>query len=103
MLAYKIQGSGLGVLSDCVGVCVCVCVRARARVCERVCVCVREREKESERASASGWTFISQNEFLKSFCKSQVTHESVNLLSMLVTVQGKLTYLCGNPLLQNDS
>ena len=46
--------------------------------------------------------FISQNLFVKSFCKSQFPHKSVNLSFSITNVKNKFTDLCGNWLLQND-
>ena len=46
--------------------------------------------------------FISLKVFLKSFCRSQFSHESVNLLFILVIADDKLTDLWGSSLLQND-
>jgi hypothetical protein len=40
---------------------------------------------------------------IKSFCTSQFQHKSVNLSFTKVTIKDKLTDLCGNRLLQNDS
>ena len=40
--------------------------------------------------------------FIKSFCKSQFPHKSVDLSFILVIIQDKLTSLCGNRLLQNN-
>ena len=40
--------------------------------------------------------------FMKSFCKSQFPHESVNFFFMLVAMKERVTDLCGNRLLQND-
>ena len=46
-------------------------------------------------------TLISHNEFLKSFCKRQCPHKSVNLFFTLVIVTDKLTDLWGSRLLQH--
>ena len=40
--------------------------------------------------------------FIKSFCKSQFPHESVNFCFILETIEDKLTDLCGNGALQNN-
>ena len=40
--------------------------------------------------------------FLKSFCKCQLPHKSVNISSIITYIKSKLTDLCGNRLLQND-
>jgi len=40
--------------------------------------------------------------FLKSLCRSQLLHESVNLSFTLTNMKNKLTDSCGNWLLQND-
>ena len=40
--------------------------------------------------------FISQQVFVKSFCKSQFPHKSVNLSFILVTINDKLTDVCGD-------
>ena len=40
--------------------------------------------------------FISQKVFLKSFCKNQFPHKSVNLSFSITNVENKLTDLCGN-------
>ena len=40
--------------------------------------------------------------FLKSLCKSQFTHKSLNLISILVIVKDKLTDVWGSGLLKND-
>jgi len=45
---------------------------------------------------------LSQAVFIKSFCKSQVPHKSVNLSFIITNVKNKLTDLCGNGLLKND-
>ena len=45
---------------------------------------------------------ISQKMFIKSICKSQFPHKFVNLLSISVIKEAKLTDLCGDRLLQND-
>ena len=34
--------------------------------------------------------------FIKSFCKSQFPHKSVNLFFILVKMRDTLTHLCGN-------
>ena len=39
---------------------------------------------------------ISQKVFIKSFCKSQFPHKSVNLFFISVMIKDKLTDLCGN-------
>ena len=46
---------------------------------------------------------IAHNVFLKSFCKSQLPHKSANLSFTITNIKNKLTDLCGNRLLQNDS
>ena len=46
--------------------------------------------------SALGPALISQKVFIKSFCKSQFPHKSVNLFFILVIIKDKLTNLCGN-------
>jgi len=46
--------------------------------------------------------FISHKVFLRAFCKSRLTHKSVNVFFILVIVKNKLTDLCGNRLLQDD-
>ena len=40
--------------------------------------------------------FISQKVFIKSFCKSQPPHKSVNLSCIITNVKKKLTGLCGD-------
>jgi len=40
--------------------------------------------------------FISQKVLTQSFCKNQFPHKSVNLLSIVIDVQNKLTDLYGN-------
>ena len=40
--------------------------------------------------------FISQKVSIKSFCKSQFLHKSVNVCFILVMINDKLTDLCGN-------
>ena len=39
---------------------------------------------------------ISQNVFMKSFCKSQFPHKFVNLFCILVIMKNQLTDLCGD-------
>jgi len=46
--------------------------------------------------------FMSHKVFLKSFCKRQFPHKSVNVFSALVMIKDKLTNLCENRFLQND-
>ena len=48
-------------------------------------------------------SFISQNGFIKSFCKSRFRHKSVNLSFIITNTKNKATNLCGNWHLQNDS
>jgi len=43
-----------------------------------------------------GTRLVSQKVFIKSFCKSQFPHKSVNLLFILVIIKDNLTDLCGN-------
>ena len=45
---------------------------------------------------------ISHKVFLKSFCRSQRPHKSVNLSFTVTSNKNKQTDLCGNILLQND-
>ena len=45
---------------------------------------------------------ISQQVFVKSFCKSQFPNKSVNLFFILVTIKESLTDLWGSRLLQNE-
>ena len=45
---------------------------------------------------------IPQGVFIMSFCRSQLPHKSVNLLSITTDINDKLTNSCGNRLLQND-
>ena len=40
--------------------------------------------------------FISHKVLIKSFCKSQFPHKSVNLFFILIIIKDKLTNLCGN-------
>jgi diaminopimelate epimerase len=65
--------------------------RERERERERVCVWERERERET---ACGGGT--EQKTFLKSFCKSQFPHKSVNLFCISVIVREKLTGLWGS-------
>ena len=44
----------------------------------------------------SGLGFISHKVFLKSFCRSQFPHKSVNLSFIITNIKNKLTDLCGN-------
>ena len=44
---------------------------------------------------------ISQKVFIKSFCKSQFPHRSVELSFIITNLKSKLTDLCGNWLLHN--
>ena len=44
---------------------------------------------------------ISQNVFIKSFCKRQFPHKSVNLSFINTNTKNKLMNLCGNGLLRN--
>ena len=46
--------------------------------------------------------FIPQRVFIKSLCKSQFSHKSVNLFFILVMIKDDLAKFCGNGLLQND-
>ena len=43
-----------------------------------------------------GAAFISHKLFIKSFCKSQFLHKSVNLFLILVIIKDKFTDLFGN-------
>ena len=45
---------------------------------------------------------ISHTVFVQLFCKKQFPHKYVNLFSILIIVQDKLTYLLGSYLMQND-
>ena len=45
---------------------------------------------------------ISQKVFIKTFCKGQCPHKSVNSFLILVIIKDKLTDLCGNRPLQSD-
>ena len=45
---------------------------------------------------------ISQKVFIRSFCKRQFPHKSVNLSFIITNVTNKLTDLCGEWLLKND-
>ena len=45
---------------------------------------------------------ISHKVFIKSFCKSQSSHKSVNLSFIVTNIKNELTNLCGNRLLPND-
>ena len=45
---------------------------------------------------------ISHEVFLKSFCKRQFPHKSVNQSLIMTNIKNKLTDLCGSWLLQND-
>ena len=47
-------------------------------------------------------TFISQNMFIRSFCKSQFPHKSAKISFVLVIIKDMLTDLYGNWLLQNN-
>ena len=44
---------------------------------------------------------ISLKVFVKSFCRSQFPHKSVNLCFIITNTKDELTNLCGNRLLQN--
>jgi len=46
--------------------------------------------------------FISHTVFIKSFCKSQLPHKSVNVSFIITDIKNKLTDLCGNGLLQKN-
>ena len=43
-----------------------------------------------------GSKLISQKVFIKSFCRSQFPHKSVNSFLILVMIKDELTDLCGN-------
>jgi len=46
--------------------------------------------------------FILHHVCLRSFCRIQLPHKSVNLLFTITNMKNKLTDLCGNGLFQND-
>ena len=60
----------------------------------------RGRWQPIRTAQASG--LISQKMFLKSFCRSQLPHKSVNVCLTFTYMKNKRADLCGNRLLQND-
>ena len=47
-------------------------------------------------------TLISRKAFLKSFCRGQPLHKSVNVSFVITNVKDRLRDLCANRLLQND-
>jgi len=54
---------------------------------------VETRSKDLKAGHETNASLISQKVFLKSFCKSQFPHKSVNLFFILVIVKDKLTDL----------
>ena len=51
----------------------------------------------------SSAVLVSHKVLLKSFCRSQLPNKSVNLCVTCTNIKSKLTDLCGNRLIQNDS
>ena len=51
---------------------------------------------------ADGGELISQKVFIKSFCKSQFPHKSINLFFIITNIKNELTGLRGGWLMQND-
>ena len=53
-------------------------------------------EFASPAESDAGVAVLSHRKCIKSFCKSQLPHQSVNLSIILVIIKDKMTDLCGN-------
>ena len=56
----------------------------------------------SSRKSELEKSITSQKVFMKSFCKSQFPHNSVNLSLIITNIKNNLTDWCGNRLSKND-
>ena len=68
-----------------------------------LCRTCRSTSTTSQSGNSSSCRFISHRVFLKSFCKGQHPHQSVDTFFILAMMQDKLTDLWGNRLLQNAS
>ena len=85
-------------------ICVCVCV------CDEMDISAKADQGRAagvggksgvdpsvaRRQASTTKVFISHKVFLKSFCRSELPHKSVNLSFTITNIKNKLADLCGN-------